>query len=249
MHLCLLLGVDRIAYLMSILRDMTGTPGQTFGAMLKYMQIHRPPLVPWENVQDIKEAASGANIEYMAAALEAIGYALAYRIVQSDRFLLPQRRRRAFGLAMLVDDSGLEVDVARRLCQATMQTLLSFEFDAPLSLDDMFLNPNGPFLKRELDIIAAQAAKADGGESEQDKHKESVKWRPESLRLVPQRGHQLHRPRPPDGFKDNSWLQKLSDRERKGLAFWLKSDSQLASSTFSLPPLGCLEDMESFCRP
>jgi DNA (cytosine-5)-methyltransferase 1 len=63
--------------------------------------------VPWvvlENVPFMLQLARGAALEVIMSALEELGYAWAYRVVDTRAFGLPQRRRRVLIVASLVAD-------------------------------------------------------------------------------------------------------------------------------------------------
>lgn len=64
----------------------------------------RPERILLENVQSIRFVHAGRVLAFVVSEAERLGYAWAYRVLDSRAFGLPQRRRRLYFLASRVDD-------------------------------------------------------------------------------------------------------------------------------------------------
>lgn len=74
------------------------------GEVVRLIERHRTPWVLLENVPFMLQLSAGRAMGVIAAAFEHLGYRWAYRVVDARAFGLPQRRRRVYFLASLVDD-------------------------------------------------------------------------------------------------------------------------------------------------
>ena len=79
-----------------------GIEGAQSGLIREVLRLLAAQRVPWvvlENVPFMLQLARGAALDVIMTALEALGYAWAYRVVDSRAFGLPQRRRRVIIVA------------------------------------------------------------------------------------------------------------------------------------------------------
>lgn len=83
---------------------INGTKSNIVGELFRLLQGRRVPWVVIENVYFMLHLAKGAGIAYILDRLEELGYAWAYRVVDSRSFGLAQRRRRIFIVASLEED-------------------------------------------------------------------------------------------------------------------------------------------------
>jgi site-specific DNA-cytosine methylase len=81
--------------------DDSGESGQTFRAILAYVEKHRPPIVVLENVRH-------APWKKIVEVWEKLGYWVDYKIVDTKHFYLPQTRER--GYMICIDASRVEGD-------------------------------------------------------------------------------------------------------------------------------------------
>jgi len=84
-----------------------GIAGARSGLVGEVFRLLRARPVPWlvlENVPFMLQLARGQALEVIVCALEELGYKWAYRVVDARAFGLPQRRRRVFLVASLVED-------------------------------------------------------------------------------------------------------------------------------------------------
>lgn len=84
-----------------------GINGSASGLVNEVFRLLKRRRVPWvllENVPFMLHLAKGHALEVIVRELECLGYHWAYRVVDSQAFGLPQRRRRLFLLASRVDD-------------------------------------------------------------------------------------------------------------------------------------------------
>ena len=69
---------------------------------------HKPEFLVFENVPFIVHLDEGAAIRMITAAVSRLGYSWAYRILNTQGFGLPQRRRRWIFLAARGVDAALD---------------------------------------------------------------------------------------------------------------------------------------------
>lgn len=91
----------------SIMGGQRGLGGEKSGLVrhvFRLAEAIRPERILLENVQSIRFVHGGRVLSYLMFEAERLGYAWAYRILDSRAFGLPQRRRRFYFLASRVDD-------------------------------------------------------------------------------------------------------------------------------------------------
>ena len=69
----------------------------------------KPNRMLFENVQSMRFVHQGKVLKYLVSECERLGYAWAYRILDSRGFNLPQRRRRLYFLASRINDPGVDL--------------------------------------------------------------------------------------------------------------------------------------------
>ena len=87
-------------------RGLDGKKTPLVKHIFRLVQETYPDRVLLENVQSIRFVHRGRALSYLVSECERLGYAWAYRILDSRGFDLPQRRRRLYFLASRVDDPG-----------------------------------------------------------------------------------------------------------------------------------------------
>ena len=84
-----------------------GINGENSGLVSEVFRLLRQRAVPWvllENVPFMMQLSKGRALEVVLRSLEELGYEWAYRVVDTQAFGLPQRRRRVFILGSLEGD-------------------------------------------------------------------------------------------------------------------------------------------------
>jgi DNA (cytosine-5)-methyltransferase 1 len=92
---------------LSMVGDKTGVRGKKTGVvehLFRLLTTYRAPWVVLENVPFMLYLRRGRAMDYITEELEKLGYAWAYRIVDSRGFGLAQRRRRVFVVAVREGD-------------------------------------------------------------------------------------------------------------------------------------------------
>jgi DNA (cytosine-5)-methyltransferase 1 len=87
--------------------QLAGLAGAQSGLVREVFRLLRARATPWvifENVPFMLHQRDGEALRYILCSLERLGYAWAYRVVDSRSFGVPQRRRRVFVVASLEDD-------------------------------------------------------------------------------------------------------------------------------------------------
>lgn len=85
-------------------RGIGGPRSGLVDQVFRLLRTHDVPRVMLENVPFMLQLRRGTAMAHIVAALEELGYAWAYRVVDSRAFGLPQRRQRVIMLASRVDD-------------------------------------------------------------------------------------------------------------------------------------------------
>ena len=80
-------------------RGISGSRSGLVGEIFRLIDSHRVPWVLLENVPFMLQLARGRAMDVIASAFEQLGYAWAYRVVDSRAFGLPQRRKRVYFVA------------------------------------------------------------------------------------------------------------------------------------------------------
>jgi DNA (cytosine-5)-methyltransferase 1 len=83
---------------------ITGARSGLVGEVFRLLEQERVPWLLLENVPFMLQLARGRALDVIIAALERMGYAWAYRIIDSRAFGVPQRRERVFIVASLEGD-------------------------------------------------------------------------------------------------------------------------------------------------
>lgn len=96
-------------------RGLSGKKTALVKHVFRLAEQTRPDWLLLENVQSVRFVHGGRVLEYLITECERLGYAWAYRILDSSGFGVAQRRRRIYFLASLVEDPGraLFADVGR----------------------------------------------------------------------------------------------------------------------------------------
>ena len=92
----------------SIAGDRTGLEGAS-GLMWEYVRCIRevvPRWLLWENVPGALSSSNGEDYRCLLEALDALGYGLAWRVLDAQFFGVPQRRERVFLVGCLGDPGG-----------------------------------------------------------------------------------------------------------------------------------------------
>jgi len=83
---------------------IAGSRSGLVGEVFRLVEKHRTPWVFLENVPFMLQLARGEAMNVITSTFESLGYAWAYRVVDSRAFGLPQRRRRVYFLASRAED-------------------------------------------------------------------------------------------------------------------------------------------------
>ncbi len=83
---------------------IAGSRSGLVGEVFRLIKKHETPWVLLENVPFMLQLGRGEAMNVITESLEALGYRWAYRVVNTQTFGLPQRRRRVYLVASLVSD-------------------------------------------------------------------------------------------------------------------------------------------------
>ncbi len=134
----------------SALPDKLGSSGKTCSAMCDFMAAHRPSLALLENVPEMaKSEEVSRNVAFLHGRLRQIGYEVLVDVFTSSSYMLPQRRQRAFALAINIKAFGLEPEAAQVLLARMLQTAGRL-LVPPLPISQFLLPDTHPRVKEEL---------------------------------------------------------------------------------------------------
>ncbi len=204
-------GITRGQYLEKVLETQTGSSGQTCNDLFQVMQELRPPFVLWENVPEIVEGSNGSNISWFVTRSRGIGYEVAFRVLISSDFLMPQARRRTFGICADVEQANLTSKDTHLMVESMMQLVESIGRncrDKMLPLDGFLLKPNDKYLLAELARL--ESVKEKGLEDSQQ-----TTWRPALLDLCRKAGVDLDTVALPAELEDSKGIRSLCKRQRR----------------------------------
>ena len=85
--------------------------GALMYAYLGIVEAYRPRWIIWENVPGVLSSSSGYDFTSFLAGLEECGYGWAYRVLDSQYFGVPQRRRRVFVVGHIDNRTDLAAKV------------------------------------------------------------------------------------------------------------------------------------------
>ena len=74
-----------------ILRSGFGSSGKTFAAVMHFANKAKPRVMILENVDELEDrvGVNNANLDFLYAALSAVGYSVSQKTLVSSRFALP----------------------------------------------------------------------------------------------------------------------------------------------------------------
>jgi site-specific DNA-cytosine methylase len=112
-----------------ILAETTSTGGSadTFKGMLAYIDVARPAILVFENVESIGDAdasGGGSNLDIVLAELSSRGYENQQMIGDSAQYGVPQSRKRCYIIGVLAIANS-EFDFLERSTENTFQSLRS----------------------------------------------------------------------------------------------------------------------------
>ena len=81
--------------------------------MMAYVAEHNPPFVVFENVCEL--ISRSENIQHLVECFNMLGYKVAYSQLCSSDFGLPQKRHRAYGVAVRSRSAGLSDEDSLRV--------------------------------------------------------------------------------------------------------------------------------------
>ena len=105
------------------MKDAAGTSGKTYHGLLGYVEVCKPATLGLENVDEFEKedslsCVSDGNLSFLYNSLESRGYVIGHRVMMSDRYWLPQKRRRLYFLGMHCQTYGITVAHGQKLIKA-----------------------------------------------------------------------------------------------------------------------------------
>lgn len=122
----------------SIAGSRTGLDGAS-GLMWEYVRAVRevrPRWVLWENVPGALSSTHGEDFRCLLEALDALGYGLAWRVLDAQFFGLAQRRERVFLVGRLGERPPSRFSLSRRACLGILDRAARRGRTLPRQLED-----------------------------------------------------------------------------------------------------------------
>ncbi len=181
---------------------------------MRYVRAMEPPILILEAVPGLIESASGANIAFVVSMLEECGYACAFRIVAADKMGSPQRRRRAYIVAVHLEQAGLEDNEGQPYVEGLMQRaelLSDAQGEKCFPAQDFMLPDTHPYVRTELKRQEARVSTA------QEMTADATALLLDECR---KRGIRREDVKLPPAWAESPWVKQLTPRETMGVAFW-----------------------------
>ena len=133
-----------------VLPKKQGSAGSTCQALLSYLQAATVPIVILENVPEMgKTEEESKNVAYLHGELRARGYEVKNEVLTTCEFLLPQRRKRAWTVAIRLQSFDLTRQAAVSFLKRVFAMVDALK-EPPLSLDRFFQPPSHELVRNEL---------------------------------------------------------------------------------------------------
>ena len=233
-------GMDRS----KILENGAGSSGLTFQSLIGHIRASRPRTLILENVDsmenhdgeddsDVEGNNFGSNINFLYASFEKNGYAVAHDKFNTVDFLLPQRRRRLYFVAICVDRLGISLMHGKELARGILD--LARSFAAPALSLERFIFPNtDDFVANELKRLQQIR---DGDDTDTGKERSWPNLHREIFKAAGLTW--THMATPPE-LANNPWLQTLPRRNREVLIYNMirhagREEKQLVTVDLSQP--------------
>ena len=193
----------------------------TFDANLSYMSISRPLVSVMENVEALDDAVDTgdqrfqSNLKQVEAALKKNGFIVMSILLSSNKYGLPQMRKRFYILAtpmeqMWPNKLNAKSDMFHKLCAGT---LVKLEIDM-LPLDLFYLDDDSALVTSELERLQRNKEKAD-----QEDRASFPSWPQKHQEIFTGVGLRLARVKAPAALLNSPWYAALPDREREIVLF------------------------------
>ena len=202
------------------LQDETSSTGQTFMAVIQYLEKCRPNIYTGENLAAI--ATSPDLMMDAEQAFQNIGYVCRARVISSDDYTSPQKRQRTFFLAFEIWNSGADPQDAR-------QTL-----DRIFNLMEKMKRPSKPLgdflLQGEDEYLVAQRETIMSNKSA--KQNDNT-WCDPYAAILRGQGITLSQCIPSGEQRNSSWYPCLCERERVVLGYHMLLKGQVTCCNLS----------------
>ena len=166
-------------------QERRGVTANTLWSCRDYCELHQPPVVILENVENLLNATSN-NFDELKRRFGAIGYAIEHVLLDASMWG-PRRRKRVYIIALNMRLFVWDEDRARALLGKIVSTIASLSFEAPLSLESFIKEKDHALVKAERKELQKIAAKRRVGGQEKD-----VSWPEKQLEEMSRKLSLIH---------------------------------------------------------
>lgn len=196
----------------TVLRSGLGTSGRTFAALMNFANTSKPRTMILENVDELEDrpGVSNQNVEFLYEAMAAVGYSVNQRTVMSNKFALPQARKRIFFLCVHNESFGLSPARGQALVDKILDHVSSFEAECGKMYEHL--------LRDGHDLVQQELQNRQGRETSEVINLDAA-WPREHELIFKQKGLSWKDLMPAAELKDNAWYQTLPRRQKEILNY------------------------------
>ncbi len=196
-----------------------GSSGATCFALLDYLRVSGTPMVLLENVPEMgKSEEESKNVAYLHGQLRDLGYEVKNQTLKTSEYLLPQRRKRAWTIAIHLTAFSIDRTTAWNFLKEAFKVAESLQEPA-MSLDEFFKLPTDQMVCDELKR-RQECTRGEMGSKDYVKlHQETMAAKGLSWRTV----------KAPASVKKSQWFDLCPKREQEIVSYALAADPKMLS--------------------
>ena len=221
-----------------LLSESTGNTGETCRATLKYLLVHRLPILIFEQDDRMLGKADKFVEEWnwFVNTGQVIGYHIDAKLYRSKDFLAPSTRTRTYGVCIEYEDLGIPyraaVELGNRIHDSLEMMMRSVKNESE-DASAYMLPDKHPDIKAELERLGDTKAK-----ELEESNNEVSRWKNDLAQQAKKYGLKLSDVRAAQELQESSWIQRLPARDQRGLQVHLLG---VPSATF-------VETSQSICH-
>ena len=105
---------------------------------IRAIQEVRPKWLIWENVPGVLSSGKGNDFRFLLNALAELGYSLAWRVLDSKYFGVPQQRRRVFVIGCAASGGAVQPKyyLSEKFCKGLLARVSRYERGLPRAMEE-----------------------------------------------------------------------------------------------------------------
>jgi site-specific DNA-cytosine methylase len=188
--------------------DVENATFDSWRAACRFLKFHRPCFGLLENVPELdsKDDDNDSNLDVGLSMIREAGFWAYHIVLHTDKYLLPQSRRRIYIFAINMSGAGMG-PIAPNLGKTLEKTLRAMEHD-PVPYSQLLLPSDSAELTKELGRLQVMK-----DERANQKVKDE-KWMEEHANYFKQKGLRWGHAKPSADLAGSLWFKRLSEREK-----------------------------------